>query len=600
MLHAFLASALLAVQGPAHSSLHPAEADLFMEVGNVNALLTTLDSAPLPRFLRDERIRGLLAQVGQDPSRSFKQLLEQGLAAVGPDFLAGGWLDGLGTLSASMVALPPSGDASVEPAILLVAELATPEQANALRTAALGLMPGHEPATTGLPGMETFRASGEGGWCAVVGNRFVLGNGGSSPEAFGKRAGEAGGGLASNEAFKKQVAALPKASGTPIAWFSLGRSARDIAATMNGGKEDEAVSFLDKLPAGMNPLASPTIARMQFEGGRFLTDMFASDVPGAAAEKPVDPAWLEPVPSSAMFVYSGAFDGASAGKRVRELLAADESSSAAMAALEQKLGYGPEKVLARLGPGLTITSQPLSGLGLPEIRVWVDCEDPAAFTAEYEALIGALGDSLPGFTAKTKPYKLKKKDSDEKVEVPITTLTLPPGLVQLPMVSLSPTFAPVGKRLVFAMSSMEVKSELKRVHSGEGEAIVAGAKPLAALGLELPADARSVVVMDWGKLLGGLVGMVKAFAPMAGPDALPFDPAKLPPPEIFTEYFKPTFHYSRSLAGGRYRRNEASFGPETWAGFLGAGVIIGRKQSAMLTAPGAAQPEMLEPVGGGK
>lgn len=599
MLHAFLASAVLVLQAPNHAALHPADADVYLEVGSVSQLLTTLDSAPLPRFLRDERIKGLLAQAGQDPSRSLKELVQAGLGAAGPELLAGGWLDGLGALSGSMVALPPNGDSASKPALLLVAELATPEQANALRTAVLGMLPGHEPGTSALAGTETFQMPGsEGaGWLAVVGNRLVLGNSASSPDVFAKRAGEAGGGLASSAAFTKQLAALQKSSGTPIAWFALGRSLRDIAATMSGGKEEQALSLLDKLPAGMNPLASPTVARMQFVDGRFVTEMFSSDVPGAADEMPVNPAWLEPVPTSSMFVYSGAFDGASAGKRMRELLASDESGSAAMAALEQKLGYGPEKVLAHLGPGLTVYSAPLSGLALPEIRVWVDCDDAAAFTSEYEALIGALGDTMPGFVAKTKPYKLKKKDSDERIEVPVTTLTLPPGMVQIPMISLSPTFAPVGKRLVFAMSSMEVKSELKRVHSGEGEAFAEGAKPLAAMGLALPADARSVVVMDWGKLLGGLIGMVKAFAPMAGPDALPFDPAKLPPAEIFTEYFKPTFHYSRSLAGGRYRRNEASFGPETWAGFLGAGVLAARRQSEMFLP---AEVEPIEPVNGEK
>jgi hypothetical protein len=86
---------------------------------------------------------------------------------------------------------------------------------------------------------------------------------------------------------------------------------------------------------------------------------------------------------------------------------------------------------------------------------------------------------------------------------------------------------------------------------------------LRALGLELPAEARSVFVMDWGKFLGSLVATAKALAPMLG-ESVSFDFSKLPPPEMFSEYFKPTFHYSKGIDGGVYQRNEASFGPETW------------------------------------
>ena len=80
--------------------------------------------------------------------------------------------------------------------------------------------------------------------------------------------------------------------------------------------------------------------------------------------------------------------------------------------------------------------------------------------------------------------------------------------------------------------------------------------------------------MDWAKLLGSALDMFKAFAPMAG-DQIPFDVTKLPPGSIFAEFFKPTFHYSKPVASGLYRRNEGSFGPETWFGVAGAAAVIG-------------------------
>jgi hypothetical protein len=107
--------------------------------------------------------------------------------------------------------------------------------------------------------------------------------------------------------------------------------------------------------------------------------------------------------------------------------------------------------------------------------------------------------------------------------------------------------------------------------------------------------------MDWGKLLASIIGTVKAFAGMAGPEAMPFDLAKLPPPEMFGQYFRPTIHYTKSTAGGLYRRNEASFGPETWLGiFAAAATSMARQSSSFGSAEPAGEIAPPEPAGGGQ
>jgi hypothetical protein len=282
---------------------------------------------------------------------------------------------------------------------------------------------------------------------------------------------------------------------------------------------------------------------------------------------------------------------------MRALIEKMPSGAASLTALEQKLGFGPERVLGHLGPALTVYSAPLAGIGLPEARAWIDCDDPAAFAKDFEALIGALGETLPGFQAKTKPYKVKVKGSEEKLEVPVTTLTLPPDLVQMPMIALAPSFAPVGKKLVFGFGSMDVKNELKRVHSGEGDAIVAGTNPLTAQGFQLPADARSVFVMDWAKLFGSLIGTFQQLAGSGMLGTMPFDPKQLPKPELFAQYFKPTFHYSKSSPAGEFVHHEASFGPETWFGLAGAFALISNQMRGQFDPVSAAP---LPPAGGGK
>ncbi|MSR63853.1 MAG: hypothetical protein EXS08_15620 [Planctomycetes bacterium] len=583
MIHSILLSLALATQGtPVHADLHPAEADIYVELGDVSSLLTLLDGAPMLHLLRDARLKPLFDEVGQSPERPLGELVQLGLSMVAPQPKSEAWLGGLKTVSFSLVALGPGSETQPPVGFELVADFTTAEQAAALQSFLLAEAPKHEALSASLPGVELLHfgaSTREDAWSVAVGPRVIAGSSATKVDDYVARAAKKGGGLAGHETFQKQLAMLEKPTGAPLLWFALSRPAVEIFKTLQKpGEGQEQLAFLDQIPSDLNPLASPRMARMQMVGERFVTELCGADDGSLSAQKPVDPAWLEPVPKDSMLVYASAFDGASAGKRMRALLAKDEQSAATLAALETKLGFGPERVLARLGPGLTTYVGPLQGLGLPKTFAWLDCEDPPAFTADFEALIKALGETLPGFAIKTKPYKVKKAGTEEKVEIPLTTVTLPPGMNQIPMIQISPSFAAVGKRLVFALNSMDVKEELRRTIGGEGEAIVPGTNMLSSLGFSLPAEARSVIVMDWAKLLGGIVSTVKAFAGMAGPEAMPFDLAKLPPPELFTQYLKPTFHFAKPASGGTYRRNEASFGPETWLGLIGGGALARMRQ----------------------
>jgi hypothetical protein len=603
MLIPFLLSFLAAAQGgPAHAELHPIESDLYLEIGDASRLLAELDKAPLVRFLRDERIARLMADLGRPTDRPLKELAQDGLAGVLPG--ADRWLDGLRACSVSVVALGPATKDAAPATFLAILDFATPEHAGALRTALVERAPEHEPVQSIVPGVEALRqidAPAEDRWCVVVGSRLVMGGKPSKVEDYAARAEKKLPGLARSETFQKQLAALGGASGTPVLWFALARPLREMVAKMQPG-EDAGMAFLSLLPEDLDPFGSTRVARMQFVGERFVTDMVSSDAGGAA--QPVEPTWLAHVPAGSMLVYASAFDGAAAGKRLRTLLAKDEASTAALAALEEGLGFGPERMLARLGPAMTAYSAPLTGFALPEVRLWIDCDDPAAFTSEFEAVFNALAAS--GFQVKTRNYSVKKEG--EKIEVPYTTLALPPSWQVIPMINPTPTFAAVGKKLVFTLSSMEIKSELKRIHGAAGEPVVPGADPLAALGFQLPPGARSVLVMDWGRLFGSVIGTAKAMGPLLG-EELPFDLNKLPAPELFTQYFKPTFHYSEACAAGLHRRNEASFGPETWFPILMQGAAMASssleearaaKQRAEEAAAAERQAPPRETPGGGQ
>ena len=578
MLILSLSLALLLQGAPVHADLHPKNADVYLELGDSAVLWPALEQSSMARFLRDEKMKALFSALGQSVEGNLQGQLLGLLQKTQPDWKAETWLSGLERLSISGLVLGPETETRAGKATLLVADFATPEQAAAFAGVIGAQAKKAEPHT--LPGVQ--RLSGdkasEEQWSITEGKRFVLGNSGSLPEDHLARAGKMAEGIAGSELFQK-FAQLEPAKGGVLAWLLV---ARPLVEMMKAGSDSSgAAKILEQLPADLNPFASPKVARLQVVGGRYVTEMLAPRMPGDS-DRTVDAAWLDAVPGEAMLVYSTPFDAVAAGKTVRAMLAQSEESAATLAAVEQKLGFGLERVFSHLGPGLTMYMGPLASLGLPEARAYVDCADPAAFTQDIVALATALAESLPGVGAKTKGYKVKQAGAEEKVEVPVTTISLPPEFSQNPMISISPSFAPLGKKLVFALNSMDVKNELKRVLGGEAAA--AGSNPVAKAGFQVPAGAQSVVMMDWAKLLSGVIGMAKAFLPMSGMQ-VPFDMNNLPTGDELAAYFPPTFHHARLTEHGVYRRNEGSFGPETWLGILGGAFAARSMAPTQLGAP---------------
>lgn len=566
MLTLSLSLAVLLQGAPVHADLHPKNADIYLELGDSAVLWPALDQSPMARFLRDEKMKGLFAALGQTMEGSLQSQVLGLLQKSQPDWKAETWLSGLESLSFSATVLGPETETRASFGSLMVADFATAEQATAFAGVITAQAQKSEPhSLTGFQRLSGEKASAEQ-WSTNQGTRFVLGNSGSLPDDYLARAAKKADGIAKAELFQK-FAQLEPAKGQVLGWLLVARPLVDMLAST--AESSGAVKVFEQLPSDMNPLASPRIARLTMNDGRYVTEMLAARTPGDS-DKTIDAAWLDSVPSEAMLVYSTPFDAVAAGKTVRGLLAQSDETAATLAAVEQKLGFGLERIFSHLGPGMTMYMGPLASLGLPEARAYVDCADPAAFTKDIEALMTALAESMPGVGAKTKGYKVKPAGAEEKVELPVTTISLPPEFSQNPMLSISPSFAPIGKKLVFALNSMDVKSELKRVIGGENGGVVAGANPLAKAGFQVPTGAQSVVMMDWGKLLSGVIGMAKAFLPMSGVQ-VPFDMEKLPTADDLAKYFKPTFHYARLTEHGVYRRNEGSFGPETWFGFLGAG-----------------------------
>ena len=592
----------LAFQGqPAHADLHPKNADVYLELADASVLWPALEQAPLTRFLRDPDVKSLLTGLGQPMDGNLQSLVQGLFQKSQPEWKVESWFPALKGFSFSMIALGPETETRASFGSLAVIDFATPEAAQAFASVISAQADKVEPhpSLAGVQRLAGNQAS-EDQWSLVQGARCVLGNSGALADDFVARAEKKSEGLARAELFQK-FGKLEASSGTPLGWMLLARPFADILAATNEDADGPA-DMVRQLPSDLNPLASARIARLQMVGGRYVTEMLAPKTAGDS-EKSVDAAWVAAVPAESMLVYTSAFDGVAAAKTLRAWMGESEEMTASLAALEQKLGFGLERVFSHLGPGMAVSMGTLSGLGLPEVKAFIDCADPAAFARDVEAFCNALTETVPNVSAKTKGYKVKKAGTEEKVEVPVTTISLPPEFAPNPMIAISPSFAPSGGKLVFALNSMDVKNELKRIIAGDNGGVAEGANPFAKNGFTLAPGTTSAVVMDWAKLISGLVDMAKAFVPMMGAE-VPIDLNKLPSKEKIASFFAPTFHFARVTPDGIYRRNEGSFGPETWFGLFGAAFVAGRQmggqmvpgpEDGMDAAPTEPEPVNVEP-----
>ncbi|MEW6074170.1 MAG: type II secretion system protein GspG [Planctomycetota bacterium] len=623
-----------------HAALHPADVDIFLEVPDVPALVRTYEGVPLVRLLHDEEIARAIGAVmrrqgGVDPAAQLALLYETEVPAEVRQMLR--------SLRAVSVSLRVPGAPIADsisaapgplPALACIVDFAGEEAARAALAALAGLAASAEPyPDSPLPGalrLEFAELSGLPAWAAADGARVLLGAGALDPAELAPRAGSAGGpggtggaatgegGLAGRAGYRDAGRAFAASAGTTVVAGFSARSPLEMLA---------AAPLPDEVRTGLGPalaefpglLGGVRRWRMELVGDRFVTEMMTleGDEEGASPPvlggRPLDRAWLVPVAPEAMFAYSSALDGAALLAGVRNLLARRAAAAGEeldLAALEGELGVSLEALFAGIGPGFVVYANAPGGLALPEMYAWIELADPGAFQAGLAALGGTLGQRFPGFGLETRDYRVKDPATGERIAFPITTLGFPPELLaESPVpIAIAPSLTVTGGKLLVSPSSMHLKRELKRLYGGDEKA--AAAVPGEAAGgaggaagttgtpattrtrhpweMELAAETRSLLVMDWGQLLGGLLATAKA---LGGMFSLPFDVQALPSPEVFGRYFAPTVHVSRRVDGGTYRRHEASFGPEVAGGALLA-VFFAFEPHAAMAAPMAAPMEI--------
>jgi hypothetical protein len=586
-----LCLALALQSAPTHSELHPVDADLFLEIPDIPALLASYPQAPLLQLLGDDELSQAIGDIMGMESFDLETQLSTVMATVIPteEMQLAQSVRGI-SLSAK---LPSSTDSGApQPTLCLVVDFLAPEAAEAAQSALAGLAGTTQPhPSAAIAGAVSFQnpfAPGIPFWSAAIGSRLLVGGGGLTPDDLARRIGGEGQGLAVRPGFIESGKTMGSLDGPVVIQGFTSRS--PLEALAQSGMIDQRLGDLGSLGlpigGGSDPFGGEHRWRMQLVEDRFVTEVVGlqpeqeSSAPSMLGGEDVEAGWLSCVPGDAMFVYASSFDGAALHRFVRpQLLSSGVGMEAeeAIVRLEESMGFSLETLFSHMGPSLVVYAESLRGPAIPETYIWIGLDDADAFQLESAKLMESLGENLSGFSLKTRDYRVRNKQLGERLTFPVTTLTLPPGLFEGPMMMLapSPAFTVAGGQLLVSLSSMHLKRELKRLYGGATDDLSVPTSLLEAQNIAFPDHARSLIVMDWAGLINGIFSVARTLAPLAG-DQLPFDIQALPDPELIAQYFAPTIHYSQQLENGQYRRHEASFGPETWlGGALAGGTIFG-------------------------
>jgi len=550
---------LLALSSPAapdHAALHPAEAEFYLACPDIQRLEGAYAQAPVIRMLGDEL--GLPAEA-LELRPMIEGMLAEALGSPEDAQLV------LGARAFSMsVDLPAAEDAP--PGVQVVIDYASAEHAQRLSSLLSERLPKPAPAAggpvTSAPAPRSAELGGMPfGW-TVEDQRVVLWGGAHTEEAWRALRESSSGTLGAGEPWRRGGSAFAEGSAPTLLEGYYHLDPAQVAPLLGDLPID--------LPA--DEVSGHARMRMQLRGDRFVSEMFCSNDGGEEraiiGARPVEAKWLDGVPADTLFTYSTSLDGAAAADLLMERFGPMFGSQHEEDEGADDLRSHLRGLLSRVGPGAVVFMGRL-GLGIPPTTMRAQVAQPETFQSDLAAAI----DRLPGLSTKTKDTRVKRADG-ERVKVPVTEVVLPTDLMPqgVPVPIGNPAFAVHDGMLLMSSSRSALRKELTRLLGGADE----GTNVLSASGFELPEDASSTFVMDWGGLIEGVVGLVRGLGGMLGGmgegGEMPFDFSKIPPAETFTRFFRPTFHYTRPVEGGTYHYHEASFGPETWLGIAAAAV----------------------------
>ncbi len=604
--------------GGGHTELHPATANLYLEVPEISQVLVAYEQAPVAVLFSDESIQRFAAKLlGADPeSITFQSLLldltqglRSSLAGTGNQVLdlipevehlslsisdlklegiadeslatKGEWLD-------SGLPIDVFLDRLNQVNLQLVMDFSSEEMAQV----AVSLI--REQVETGGPGgkldPQTSAKAVLGGqdfelivmerviggaprkfWVGATGARMIAGTGAYSPldpQSVGKPM------LSENARHGAAVGHLVRGEGVVVSELYTHVSGLNelpglLTTILDAPPEFQGMAshVMDLLvPGGELEHCSAT----RLVGNRFITESFDRDfgtegAPQLLGNEAVTKDSFEMAPADAVAVWATHLDKEGMKAILMQWLAefSGQEATEVMAALENNHGFRPDRdLIDPLGGGLVYYNQPFTGIGMPKLYVALELDDPEAFARGVEGLgsyLTEVGEGAVKFTSR--PYRKKAFMDFSLGEAASDGLEgIDPDFAPL-LASQSIAVGVLDDRVIISLSSMFTKREMKRLLKSPSQE----RHPLMESEEEFPPDIYSFGSTDYAEVLAGLYDSVRGFLPLirqGGGMALPFEMSDMPSSDIFARYFQPTETWSRRVEGGVYTYNESSFGPE--------------------------------------
>lgn len=576
-----LAIALFACADAPHATLHPAGADLWIQVPDVGAVLAAYANAPAVKLVESEgaaNIAALAKEMGFDLAATASSLLP----VADPERASDRWWPWSAARRASCSISgiergPKTGEAAGDVSAWIVCDFSAPDAAEQAAKAIIATG-GREPKpmgeiavgdakTTAVEIGSPFASIAPKAWLARFDTRIVVGAGAAQPADYVARATATTGGMLDAWNASANDKTLGAAKGVTVV---------DLLADF-----DDLPSFVDDSAAFSYAAVflAPFLAakgrwRIELQGDRFVTDAVyqprgkATEVLSTFGTKPVDAATVAFVPPDAVGTWITDVDAAKAEAAFGAFLQSDEGRAiAAPADGEPRLADG-------LKSGMAMSLLPFQSLMSPTPRLLLALElsDAAKFQAGLDAWIARAQTAIPDLQVERKPYR----------KVP--TITLGAGADEaegaggggpLGGMSIEPsrvTIAVLADRVLLASAPSVARNEIKRL---QDKADVAPHELTSKAAR--PADAFEVSTMDWGAFLSKLYDGVRGFAPMLAQNlGKPVDLEKLPSAAQLFAPFRPTTSWARRVEGRIQLHSESSFGPETPLAIAGIGMLAAR------------------------
>lgn len=611
--------ALLLHLGGGHAALHPADANLYFEVPDIEAAIAAYEEAPLALFIGEEEVRRFLGQVlGQEPEAlTIRALADQGLQQLRNELppvgvqmldlvpeverismsLSGIEIDGLSNeLIAAGGGLSPEllarlRNAEVRFVMDLASAGAATRAATLIRAQATGA-PGFDPAygwTQTANGVaeddptNTWSMHALGGssprvsfWIANEGTRLTIGFGleqdtAKSPERHMEHT------LADDADYQAAGAPLVGERGVSIVnsyvamdgLHELPRMARLVPELPS-----EAAGVMEHLLDAAAPGGEVrSRSRTRLVGSRFVTEEFDADFtaegsPRMFSREPMTRDSFRMVPPDAVGVWASHIDKEGLSSILMSTLGdlLGEDPEALLAQLEDDHGFRPDRdLLGALGDEVVFYTLPFTGIGLPKVYIAIQLDDADAFGRGLERFGEYVAEQSEGaiqFSAR--PYR-KRPFMAFSPGMDLIELTADSGASGLAdilpaFLSVSMAVGILEDRALISISGSYTKREMKRLMKASPE----DQHPLRTAAEDLPGGIQSYGTTDWGAILAGVYDSVRGFLPLVeqGGVELPFDISSMPSSDHFREHFVASTSWSREIEGGIYAYSESCFGPE--------------------------------------